>query len=119
MAELSHDMNGMQTHAALTKMFPDHKDILKGWDTRIDVSVFYVGGHQKGRVYTYIPTVRGATRGARIHTYTAPGGRRPARPIPTYPTRKGGGRRGRYPHTRQERKGSYHTNLKPQPMTFR
>ena len=26
-------------HAALTKMFPDHKDILKGWDTRIDVSV--------------------------------------------------------------------------------
>ena len=39
MAELSHDMNGMQTHAALTKMFPDHKDILKGWDTRIDVSV--------------------------------------------------------------------------------
>ena len=46
--------------------------------------------------HTHIPVARGATRGARMDTYIhRVGGRRPARPIPTYPTRAGGGRRGR------------------------
>ena len=49
MAELSHGMNGMQTHAALAKMFPDHKEILK------DVQ----GATSRAM---YIPTQRGVVR---------------------------------------------------------
>jgi len=79
---------------------------------------FYVGGRQEpGHIYTHIPTyphtrgARGDARRADAYIHRV-GGRQPAWPIPTYPTRAGGGRRGRYPRTRHERRGSYHTQLK-------
>ena len=91
MAELSHDMNGMQTHAALAKMFPDHKEILKGPPVGPCIYLHTHGARGDARrADTYTHRARRAAAGAADTHIPDKKGRRPARPIPTYPTRKKG-----------------------------